>query len=1061
MNSPFWSPALADYGNFGQEEEQWSQLLPGDVDDTQQVRPGFWPARQTRGETMHNGAQLASTYDTFSPNVEQEEEHGQLLPDDGDRTQQSPPALRPPRQNQGHIVRNGARAPSTYVVPPMNNPDDEEDYTSFVDGQQYWSAGSLPSIMGRLCPGPTSRLVVVDLLDESGEPVRDPLTGKRLKDYPFLPRKISTKVEGWRMEAYARLDGRITVDDLLGRMVTRNRPSGNVLNMRRRRYREDNTVLAWKSRRNVPSKIECETLEKLSQEQINANTHWTLIPPSGDSPAGIQQPMIGEEQPIVPSILPIGFYPRIPLESRQRIMAIQNEIHRLRNLASELGVRHWRELDPCHWNSSWRDRNHAKRKATMAARRKRGHEGDETVTEGTSSEDERPRKRLKTSTSIRAVDNAETVAAPSTTPRGKRLGTPSTIEEIDDDDDENDENRPAVDNDMHQPDRVINQRRQKGSAGPKRRTSRHRKNRIQKQGRKNVGVPRGRIMKKRGGSPKSLDAQGSLSSADTQSRATASNQESHAQPGHLPSVPPSTQALDIAEYRRGMNWGVWLRKRGRAVHNDFLQHGGNKSFESWIVDHAGDVYRVYFSRTQRGRDEMTRTGAQSATDNTLRESGTSHSSGTSRSRPFDLDPLAFQSVRGTEGPHSAPMLDTFGGETREPTTRPEDELELGLSDSNDVPDQHADQEWETATSQAHQPNQPMSSRQAVNDTLIWQGPKELGSDLLEWLNVEGPFDQSNLNDNESVLKTQEQDPNLKDEKKDSEFLNTAPWEGNTLSALDQMPPTTFDLNSFLEGPNIGADETNIKDDKKPEESHAVERHPAKGMFYQTRPNAVTDGLLLPPQGMKPSQTKHEESENTGHGARQQASAPKGLKTMRPPSRAQTLQNTRRQHPRNGGLNSRNPLASSPTIQPTTHRENHPTTRRENFSRPGPVNQRIESPNSRAGNQLRRRTAVHDLRNQSIDYDNTMERPATSSGGSTHASRGYAAMERAATSSGGSTHASRGYTAHRPPNHQMSINTNQPYAQGISEPHSAPVGPTTTNRHFHEDYFADQLDRYRR
>jgi hypothetical protein len=84
----------------------------------------------------------------------------------------------------------------------------------------------------------------VYLLDTEGYPI---------KDFKVLPMALSTKLEGFRIEAYKRLDDRIKLSDIQARMMpvwnAKKRelavPGTNVLNMRMLRVRRRHRCLAW------------------------------------------------------------------------------------------------------------------------------------------------------------------------------------------------------------------------------------------------------------------------------------------------------------------------------------------------------------------------------------------------------------------------------------------------------------------------------------------------------------------------------------------------------------------------------------------------------------------------------------------------------------------------------------------------------------------------------------------------------------------------------------------------------------------------------------------------
>ncbi|KAI9762615.1 MAG: hypothetical protein M4579_000233 [Chaenotheca gracillima] len=491
------------------------------------------------------------------------------------------PSRGPAANNQD---RNGAI--QGYIVPAASNPEDPEDYTSFIPGQERWSLWSLPPIVGQLFPSPASRGFIGDVLDQNGRPATDPQTGKRLKDYPFLPRKISTKVEGWRLETWCRMDSRVNIDDFHARMVPRNRPTGNVINMRRRRFREDHTVLAWKSRRNVPSKIELQTLQRLHHDQIECNTQWSIVEIHGTGALGIQQPRTSEgEPPVAPDILPYNYFPVIMHDSRLRLQGIQRELARLREIAEREGVEDWKKLDPIHFHSSWGDRNHEQRRKTMAAKRSR-EDSDGSDSEWSA----RPQKRRRIS------------ATPPQVKREKKRREPARIRKT-----AHAESGPSS-----------NHAIQSGDA------------RTQRLGHDNVGnnpveqrtnvennfaVNHGQDFGQRvSQADQSQDSVPYMTGAinQTQRPSDLPNLLDNGRQGGMPledftqqitdyaAELPQDQDINEEELHHGMNWGQWISTRGRSEYQQFLQFD-NMSFSAWILEHAGDAYRRYFATTERGR----------------------------------------------------------------------------------------------------------------------------------------------------------------------------------------------------------------------------------------------------------------------------------------------------------------------------------------------------------------------------------------------------------------------------------------------------------------------------
>ncbi|GAB1212126.1 hypothetical protein ATERTT37_001253 [Aspergillus terreus] len=73
--------------------------------------------------------------------------------------------------------------------------------------------------------------------------------GKQVKDFAVLPRQISSRVEGWRLEAWMRLDQRITDQDIIDRVNPdfRAKLSPEYLEYRRQFFRETFNLACWTS----------------------------------------------------------------------------------------------------------------------------------------------------------------------------------------------------------------------------------------------------------------------------------------------------------------------------------------------------------------------------------------------------------------------------------------------------------------------------------------------------------------------------------------------------------------------------------------------------------------------------------------------------------------------------------------------------------------------------------------------------------------------------------------------------------------------------------------------
>jgi hypothetical protein len=135
---------------------------------------------------------------------------------------------------------NSLLAIKQHLWKDLGAPWPELDLTDSHPGQENWSINDLPDILYQLR---------TNTLKSRGQPMltKDPIFGKLVRDFPMLPRKISARVEGWRMEAWFRIDRRLTNDDVLDRIDPRWRPTEEELERRRADFRTTFHVAGWSS----------------------------------------------------------------------------------------------------------------------------------------------------------------------------------------------------------------------------------------------------------------------------------------------------------------------------------------------------------------------------------------------------------------------------------------------------------------------------------------------------------------------------------------------------------------------------------------------------------------------------------------------------------------------------------------------------------------------------------------------------------------------------------------------------------------------------------------------
>jgi hypothetical protein len=112
--------------------------------------------------------------------------------------------------------------------------------------QDGWSLESLPDILYALKPDHAKcrhriRTTTHDVF------------GNQINDFSVLPDRISSKVEGWRLEAWMRLDRRITVQDIIDRVNPKYRLNltPDDIEMRRQAFREKFYIACWGAKKSV------------------------------------------------------------------------------------------------------------------------------------------------------------------------------------------------------------------------------------------------------------------------------------------------------------------------------------------------------------------------------------------------------------------------------------------------------------------------------------------------------------------------------------------------------------------------------------------------------------------------------------------------------------------------------------------------------------------------------------------------------------------------------------------------------------------------------------------
>ena len=150
--------------------------------------------------------------------------------------------------------------------------------TSDFPHKDEWSADNLPAILFYITV-PESKyanLPVQDLV-EDGKIIKSD-EDNTVRDFEILPRHISLDVPGWLVEAWRRLDPRISYQDILDRQQADHslgliKHSKNALqNHCRRECRKVLNTWVQYGRRSEPHRTEVESIEELSYENVVLNT---------------------------------------------------------------------------------------------------------------------------------------------------------------------------------------------------------------------------------------------------------------------------------------------------------------------------------------------------------------------------------------------------------------------------------------------------------------------------------------------------------------------------------------------------------------------------------------------------------------------------------------------------------------------------------------------------------------------------------------------------------------------------------------------------------------------
>ncbi|PLB43173.1 hypothetical protein P170DRAFT_481123 [Aspergillus steynii IBT 23096] len=130
----------------------------------------------------------------------------------------------------------------------MTNPPDTDNRTAPHPEQENWSITNLHDILYVLRPGTENAKSRHRVHSNVG-----PIFGKMIRNLPVLPNRISSHVEGWRLETWMRLDRRVTPEDILDRInpAFRGSITEHEIEARRALFRQTFHIAHWGNQRSM------------------------------------------------------------------------------------------------------------------------------------------------------------------------------------------------------------------------------------------------------------------------------------------------------------------------------------------------------------------------------------------------------------------------------------------------------------------------------------------------------------------------------------------------------------------------------------------------------------------------------------------------------------------------------------------------------------------------------------------------------------------------------------------------------------------------------------------
>ncbi|KAE8369146.1 hypothetical protein BDV27DRAFT_153412 [Aspergillus caelatus] len=144
-----------------------------------------------------------------------------------------------------HTIILDSPSPTNQIA-RLSHEHENDDMTAPHIDQDDWSLENLPDILYILKPEHGKSRHVVRTAAHK-------VFGKHVNAFSVLPDQISSKVEGWRLEAWMRLDRRITGQDIIDRVNPRyrSRLTSVDIELRRKAFREKFHVACWGAQKTI------------------------------------------------------------------------------------------------------------------------------------------------------------------------------------------------------------------------------------------------------------------------------------------------------------------------------------------------------------------------------------------------------------------------------------------------------------------------------------------------------------------------------------------------------------------------------------------------------------------------------------------------------------------------------------------------------------------------------------------------------------------------------------------------------------------------------------------